>query len=174
MDRLAQGHHVQVLLLLITWAVAGMALVAAAPLAPGSACLAAQAIQTEIEEELTCQCGCGLTVHNCNHVNCPSAIPLRREIASLIAKGLSRQEILDHFRVKYGEKILSSPTTRGFNLTAWVAPFVALLLAGGFIIRVTRRWRRDEEGRRAEVKTEAGHSQHLRKKMAQELDKFDS
>lgn len=96
----------------------------------------------EIEEALTCQCGCGLTVHSCNHLECPSAIPLRREIREQLALGLDGGAVLAHFEKKYGEKILSSPTARGFNLTAWTMPFV-LLAAGAALVAVTlRRWRR--------------------------------
>ncbi|HSP96197.1 MAG TPA: cytochrome c-type biogenesis protein CcmH [Candidatus Dormibacteraeota bacterium] len=96
----------------------------------------------EIEESLTCQCGCGLTVHSCNHLQCPSAIPLRQEIREQMAKGLGRGEILAYFQQKYGEKILSSPTTTGFNLAAWVTPFALLLLGTAFVVVTLRRWRR--------------------------------
>lgn len=93
----------------------------------------------ELEEALTCQCGCGLTVHACNHVNCPSALPLRAEIREQMARGLDRDRILAHFVAKYGEKILSAPTARGFNLLAWVTPFVLLALAGAIVgVRIAR------------------------------------
>jgi cytochrome c-type biogenesis protein CcmH len=96
----------------------------------------------ELEESLTCQCGCGLTVHSCNHLQCPSAIPLRQEIREQMALGLDKQAILAHFSEKYGEKILSSPTTSGFNLTAWVMPFAAVA-AGILVVMLTLvRWRR--------------------------------
>ena len=26
--------------------------------------------QGQVESSLTCQCGCGLTVHSCNHLSC--------------------------------------------------------------------------------------------------------
>ena len=97
--------------------------------------------QTEIEEALTCQCDCGLTVHNCNHLQCPSAIPLKDEIAEQLASGVTRAEILDHFASKYGEKILSAPTTTGFNLVAWVTPFAAVFVATLVIVAFVRRWR---------------------------------
>jgi cytochrome c-type biogenesis protein CcmH len=100
------------------------------------------ATQTEIEEALTCQCGCGLTVHSCNHLNCPSGIPLKEEIAGQLQQGLTGAQVLDHFRLKYGEKILSAPTTTGFNIVAWVTPFAAVLIAALVIIVVSRRWRR--------------------------------
>ncbi len=45
------------------------------------------------------------------------------------------------YRHKYGEKILSAPTTEGFNLLAWTMPFIALVLGGGLIVLVVGRWR---------------------------------
>lgn len=96
----------------------------------------------EIEESLTCQCGCGLTVHGCNHLQCPSAIPLRQEIREQLGLGIDKEQVLAHFEQKYGEKILSSPTTRGFNLTAWAMPFVILAAGGVFVVVTLLRWRR--------------------------------
>jgi cytochrome c-type biogenesis protein CcmH len=96
----------------------------------------------DIEESLTCQCGCGLTVHSCNHLQCPSAIPLREEIRAQMRAGKGKTAILAYFANKYGEKILSSPTTSGFNLVAWLTPFVAVTI-GGVLVGVTvLRWSR--------------------------------
>ena len=97
--------------------------------------------QNEVETALTCQCGCGLTVHSCNHVNCGSAIPLKKEIGEQISEGRSLPEILSHFENKYGEVILSAPTTKGFNLAAWVMPFVVLGIGGLIVGVVLWRWR---------------------------------
>lgn len=97
--------------------------------------------QNEVESSLTCQCGCGLTVHSCNHVNCGSAIPLKKEIGEQIGEGRDLPEILSHFEEKYGEVVLSAPTTRGFNLAAWVMPFVILGLGGLVVGVVLWRWR---------------------------------
>ncbi|MEA2625957.1 MAG: cytochrome c-type biosis protein CcmH [Candidatus Binatota bacterium] len=94
----------------------------------------------EVEEALTCQCGCGLTVHSCNHLQCGSGIPLKQEVRQLLDQGLGGDEILARFRGKYGEKILSSPTTEGFNLAAWVFPFVMLGAGVVLVVGVVRRW----------------------------------
>jgi len=96
----------------------------------------------EIEESLTCQCGCGLTVHSCNHLQCPSALPLRAEIREQMALGKNKQEILAYFGAKYGEKILSAPTAEGFNVLAWVTPFILVGLGGVFVVITVRRWTR--------------------------------
>lgn len=129
------------------------------------------ATQSEIEESLTCQCGCGLTVHSCNHVQCPSGIPLKEEIASQLAAGKGREEILTYFSTKYGEKILSAPTTTGFNLVAWVMPFAMVLIAGAVIVVVSRRWRRPA----APVPTPPPSVDDARRARLQaELDRFDA
>jgi cytochrome c-type biogenesis protein CcmH len=103
---------------------------------------AAVPTQHEIEESLTCQCGCGLTVHSCNHLQCSSAEPIKREIAERIARGEDKATILAAFRDRYGEKILSSPTFQGFNWVAWLTPFAAVLVGGIGIALVIRRWTR--------------------------------
>ena len=56
--------------------------------------------------------------------------------------GLGKDAILQHFADTYGEKILSSPTTTGFNLTAWVVPFVMIALGSMFVMFTLLRWRR--------------------------------
>jgi cytochrome c-type biogenesis protein CcmH len=111
-----------------------------AGLALGSVAAAGVVTTKEIEEALTCQCGCGLTVHSCNHLQCGSGIPLKQEVLGLVSQGLSRDEIMIRFRDKYGEKILSSPTTEGFNLTAWVLPFVVVAAGGAALVVTLRRW----------------------------------
>jgi cytochrome c-type biogenesis protein CcmH len=95
----------------------------------------------EIAEGLTCQCGCGLTVANCNHPNCSFSVPMREHIDTMLAHGMGRAEIITYFRKQYGEKILSAPTTQGFNLLAWTMPFVALLTGGGLVVLMMGRWR---------------------------------
>ena len=50
---------------------------------------------------------------------------MRGEIQRMIDKGMDRPAIIAIYRTKYGEKILSAPTTEGFNLLAWVMPFFA-------------------------------------------------
>ena len=95
--------------------------------------------QQEVEESLTCQCGCGLTVHSCNHLQCSSGEPMKKEIAERIAKGEDKDTILTAFRSRLGEKVLSSPTFRGFNWFAWITPFAAVLSAGLVLVVVIRR-----------------------------------
>ncbi len=135
--------------------------------------------QNEVETALTCQCGCGLTVHSCNHVNCGSGIPLKREIGEQIGEGRSLPEILSHFENKYGEIILSAPTTRGFNLIAWAMPFVVLAIGGLTVGVVLWRWRGATDADKSPVApvppTSASPAENeLRERMERELRERDT
>jgi cytochrome c-type biogenesis protein CcmH len=95
----------------------------------------------EVSQSLTCQCGCGLTVANCNMPTCSFSVPLRAEIDRMIGRGMSRAQIVAFYRGKYGEKVLSAPTAEGFNILAWTMPFIALFVGGGLIVFAFGRWR---------------------------------
>ena len=94
----------------------------------------------EVAEGMTCQCGCGLTVANCNHPSCGFAVPIRKEITEMIDRGMDRAAILATFRQKYGEKILSAPTTEGFNILAWITPFAAVGVGAILVILAVAGW----------------------------------
>ncbi|MBI1884233.1 MAG: cytochrome c-type biogenesis protein CcmH [Chlamydiae bacterium] len=85
-----------------------------------------------VSEKLVCQCGCFMMLSVCNHPHCPSAIPLRQQIEERIQAGANSETILHELIETYGSKILSSPPTHGFNLTAWVMPGMGLII--GLII----------------------------------------
>ncbi len=96
----------------------------------------------QVEESLTCQCGCGLTVHTCNHLQCSFAVPVKRDVAESLAAGQTAGQILDRYVAGYGEKVLSAPIPRGFNLAAYYVPYVALLAGLCLIAGALRRLRR--------------------------------
>ncbi len=135
--------------------------------------LAAPAVATtqrQVEESLTCQCGCGLTVNGCNHLQCPSGEPMKKEIAERLARGEDGETILAAFRTRYGEKVLSSPTLRGFNWLAWVTPFAAILMGGLGVTLVIRRWVRAPGPPPAAPPLVADE---LRQRLARELEDMD-
>ena len=131
---------------------------------------AVAATQQEVEESLTCQCGCGLTVLACNHLQCPSGEPMKKEIAERLARGEDRETILAAFRARYGEKVLSSPTLRGFNWLAWVTPFAAILAGALGVTLVIRRWVRAPGPPPAAPLPVADE---LRQRLARELEDLD-
>jgi cytochrome c-type biogenesis protein CcmH/NrfF len=130
------------------------------------------ATQQEVEESLTCQCGCGLTVHACNHLQCPSGEPIKKEIAERLARGEEKDTILAAFRTRYGEKVLSSPTFRGFNWFAWITPFAAVLAGALGVVLVIRRWVKAPPVRPTPADAPAT-DEALRRRLARELDELD-
>ena len=105
-----------------------------------SLALAASPTNKAVEESLACQCSCGLTVHSCNHLTCSFAVPAKERIAEQIGQGKSQDAILTSFVSRYGEKVLSAPTTSGFNLAAWITPFLVVLIGGVGIGLISLRW----------------------------------
>ena len=156
---------------LVIIALAGIVLL----LAGGVPLLVAQTQKISVEEVaegLTCECGCGLTIANYNHPNCSFSVPAKEQIEAMINRGMGRAAIIAKFRTEYGEKILSAPTTQGFNLLAWITPFVMLLAGAGAIVLLLGKWRAGGDSpantHESSPAPTAGDAD-LRRRLAQEL-----
>ncbi|NIR50665.1 cytochrome c-type biogenesis protein CcmH [candidate division KSB1 bacterium] len=100
----------------------------------------------EIKKSLVCLCDCNMTVEACEgSMKCQSAEQLTAEATQYIQQGLSKGAVLATFVGKYGEHILAAPTKRGFNLTAWILPFLGIFLAAVVVIASLRRWVRAQQ-----------------------------
>ena len=128
----------------------------------------------EVEESLTCQCGCGLTVHSCNHLQCGFAVPVKQEIARQFTEGKGREEIIATFLSRYGEKVLSAPTMSGFNLAVWITPFLAVLVGGVLLGIVSLRWTRRRSQNKEEKAPPLSGTDQYRDRLKKELESFDS
>lgn len=114
---------------------------------------------TDLGHRLMCTCGCSQLLGECNHVGCPESDHMRGELRASIdgnggnpgnpgagggsgspPAGMSDQQILDWFSSKYGVTVLAAPTTHGFNLVAWIAPFAVFLAALFGTILLVRHW----------------------------------
>lgn len=87
----------------------------------------------EISDKLVCQCGCNSILRVCNHYECPSAVPMRKEIEKQILAGVAEADILASFVEEYGQVVRATPPASGINLAAWVMPGLAVLL-GAFAL----------------------------------------
>lgn len=128
---------------------------------------------SEVAQGLTCQCGCGLTVANCNMPTCSFSVPARDRIERMIAQGKSSPDIIAFFRHQYGEKVLSSPTTQGFNILAWTMPFIALAIGGVFIAATARRWHRAKDAPESGQNARQNGGQDASQSDAPPSDDFD-
>ena len=95
----------------------------------------------ELGHQMMCICGCGQILLECNHVGCPSSDGMRNELMSAVSRGDSDSLVEQSFVQKYGPTVLAAPTGRGFDRTAWIVPFVALVLGLGVVVLVIRAWK---------------------------------
>jgi len=93
-----------------------------------------------LNHRLMCTCGCAELLGECNHVGCQSSGQELAELSAGIAGGGSDKEILASFAAKYGATVLAAPTTHGFDLVAWIAPFAVFGAALLGTILLIRRW----------------------------------
>ena len=93
-----------------------------------------------LNHQMMCSCGCGQVLGECNHVGCPASPVQLAELRTAMNSGLNDKQILDSFVAKYGATVLAAPTTSGFDLVAWIAPFAVFLAALLGTILLVRHW----------------------------------
>ena len=113
-------------------------LVVAAALLLGAAPSQPKTTLPDVEDEVMCPiCGTAL-----NLSGAPQADRERAFIRRQIAAGKTKEEIKDELVAQYGTEVLAEPQKSGFDLTAWLVPVAAILLAAVAIALGLRRWRR--------------------------------
>ena len=96
----------------------------------------------DLGNQLMCVCGaCREILLKCNHIGCTYSDSMRNELMAGIERGDSDSLIKQAFTQKYGPTVLAAPPTTGFSRTAWIVPFVALLLGIVAVVTVVRAWK---------------------------------
>lgn len=95
---------------------------------------------SDISKELICQCGCTAVLSSCTHAECNLQEAMTTLIKQKVDQGQTGEEIIQSFVAQYGEQVLASPPKKGFNLTAWILPFAAILAGGGLIYVALKKW----------------------------------
>lgn len=95
-----------------------------------------------VTAKFVCQCGCNYPLGACPHQDCGFSIPMQQKIRAALASGLSEQQVIDQMVSQYGLAVLAAPPARGFHLTAWIMPFVGLLVGLVIVRSVMLAWRR--------------------------------
>jgi cytochrome c-type biogenesis protein CcmH len=95
----------------------------------------------DLGHQLMCICSCNQVLLECNHVGCPDSDSMRNELQAAITRGDSDSLVEQAFVQKYGPTVLAAPTGTGFDRTAWIMPFVVLILGFGLVIYVVRLWK---------------------------------
>lgn len=123
----------------------------------------------DVAEELVCQCGCNSVLANCEHEVCMVRDAMMDSITQQLAQGKAKGEIIQSLVDQYGQQVLAAPPRRGFDLVAWVLPFVGIALGGGVIYLMLRVWLR---GGRGPEKDMAEEDEEYRRRLDSELKQF--
>jgi cytochrome c-type biogenesis protein CcmH len=120
-----------------------VALLALLALAPATALAAPpRASFNDIEDEVMCDtCNVPLNIAESDR-----ATQERVAIRRLIARGLTKQQILDELERTYGPGILAKPQDSGFSLAVWWVPVVVVLGLVALVAALLPRWRRRPPG----------------------------
>lgn len=135
-------------------------------------------LQKEIQNELACYCGCGMTIQGClGGMICSESKAVSKQVGELLQSGKGKPEVLQAMVAQYGERILAAPTKEGFNLTAWIIPFVMLVAGGLIVAKVISRWKQQTPPAQAaasQPQNEAKPSADpYQEKFERELKEFD-
>jgi cytochrome c-type biogenesis protein CcmH len=124
-----------------------------------------RASQADLEGEIMCPV-CSTTL---DQSDSPIARQMKADIARRIGAGDSKSEIKDALVAEFGQQILAAPPAKGFNLLAWLLPFVALF--GGALVLglLAWRWSRDREPPRPAARL----SPALERRVDEEIARFD-
>lgn len=149
--------------------IAGLALLLAAPAAAGAA--QPRASFNDVEGALMCDtCDVPLTV-----ADSPRADQERREIKALIARGLTRQQILDRFKAEYGPDVLALPQDHGFSLAAYLVPVAVVLALLALLAVVLPRWRRRQRAAATALPDDGAQTLSLadNRRLEEDLARYD-
>jgi cytochrome c-type biogenesis protein CcmH len=122
----------------------------------------------ELEGEVMCPT-CKTTL---DQSSAPIANRIRQFISARIAAGDTESEIKAKLVAQFGPAILAEPSKHGFNLLAWVLPFVALGVGAAALGWLVWRWSRG----RARSPAPAGGAPidpELERRVDDELARFD-
>lgn len=93
--------------------------------------------ESEVSESLICYACPGepLSIDRCS-----GGDQMRSSIRRLMGEGKNKDEILAYFTAQFGEEILTMPPKRGFNLVAYIGPFVGLVFGALAALLIVRKW----------------------------------
>lgn len=124
-----------------------------------------------LENALMCKCDdkCGKVLVNCT---CSTSDKTRAKFSKMLDSGLTVEQIIKSQVDEYGETVLSAPTKFGFNLTAWVMPFIALVAGGVGIRKVIYSWvgKKEKTATQDELEEKTTTSEKYSKRLQDELD----
>jgi cytochrome c-type biogenesis protein CcmF len=100
-------------------------------------------LEKDLHEHIVCMCGtCGR--QRIGECTCEVAARMRAKVATLVAQGQTRDQIVQSFIAEWGsQEVLGAPLDQGFNRLAWALPYgvglLGVVVVGGVALRWSRR-----------------------------------
>ena len=135
------------------------------------------ALERDLQHEIICMCRtCGR--QRLAECQCGVAAQMREELAGLVARGMTRDQVYQYYIEKYGsQEPLASPIDKGFNRVAWALPYIAgatgAVIVGFVAVRWTRRDDEDTPAAAAEAPPIDTEDPALRERLNDELRDLD-
>ena len=153
-----------------------LALAVLAPATAFAATAATTAPRSAVADKIMCLCGCNSVLSSCPHEDCGWGIPAKNYIDQQLGTGESPEALISYYVAEYGEEVLAAPSKSGFNMVAWVTPFVALVVGGVVVYYLTTAWaaRRPETALAVDSDSESSEPDAaLAHRLEDELRDFD-
>jgi cytochrome c-type biogenesis protein CcmH len=143
------------------------ALLALAPVAAGAA--APRTSLSEVESEVMCPvCGTLLEL-----AESPQAQREKAFIKQLVSSGATKEQIKDALVAEYGQEVLALPEGKGFSLSAYVVPVIALVLAAIALAFGVWKWRRAGGSGELDAPATGGPSAADNERLDADLGRYD-
>lgn len=124
----------------------------------------------KVRKALMCTCvDCTMVLYDCN---CGTADEMVATIRGMLDNGLGTTDVIQAYVARYGQVILSAPPKEGFNLIAWVVPFVILGAATGVVLMLLKRWTSNRRAREPGEVTPRSIDEDFLTKVEQEMEEL--
>ncbi len=136
----------------------------------------------ELEGKIRCTCGCNLSVYTCRTTDftCATSPAMHQLVLARLDSGMTQAQVLEAFQKQYGEMIFMAPPKRGFNWTAYLAPFVGLGVGIGLVVGLVKRWAKatpktpGDAGAVTDAAAAGGATPEELEKLKRELERYEA
>ncbi len=131
------------------------------------------ALARDIGRDLTCLCGT-CPKEPITDCRCGWAGQNKDALQHLVARGMSRDEIMAAYRAAYGDAVLGMPPNEGWGRFVWMAPYAAVVgMLGAFVGVAAWQMKKRRTDPDAELPPEPEARQDVKSELARELDELD-
>jgi cytochrome c-type biogenesis protein CcmH/NrfF len=146
-----------------------LTLLAVLALAPSAVAAEPRVSFNDIEDEVMCDtCNVPLNVAESERADQERAV-----IRGLIAKGMTKQQIKDELKARYGPSILATPEDRGFSLAVWWVPVAVVVGLLALVAALLPRWRRRPRAEEAQGAPQRELTATEARRLEEDLARYD-